>query len=64
MITSITLLIIPPHPFSCLIIERSRHVDGASHVLDSEGTTDVTVGDFITNASGWGKAGTYQCVYE
>ena len=37
------------YPFADFVVERSGHVDGARHVLDSKSTALVTFGDFVTD---------------
>lgn len=41
------------YSFAGLVVERSGHVNGARHVLDSESSSQVTAGDFVTDFRGW-----------
>jgi hypothetical protein len=44
------------HPLSRLVVQRAGHVDGASHVLDCEGSSYVPARDLISNTGGCKEA--------
>lgn len=40
------------YSFAGLVVERSGHVNSACHILDSESSSQITSGDFVTNFRG------------